>query len=278
MDGRAKGHISAALVVAVIALATSGFGFGFGAPSDSSPSGVQVGGPSGGQRSAASSGQGLRGKVVTLDPGHDGGNAAHPEVINRQVGVGKGQTKECDTVGTQTAGGYPEHKYTFAVARRLKRILRHHGAKVVLTRHDDRGVGPCIDRRAKIGNKAHSDAAVSIHADGGPSGGRGFHVIYPAKIHGLTDDIYRSSRKLAHKLRAAYGNRTGLPRADYIGSNGLDRRGDLGGLRLSNVPKVFIETGNMQNPTDAGKLSDAHFRKRIAMGIYRGIATFLKRR
>jgi N-acetylmuramoyl-L-alanine amidase len=260
--------MTVALIAAALVAATSGFGFDV--PSDSSPSGVQVGKPG--------AGQGLAGKVVTIDPGHDGGNAAHPDVINHQVDIGNGQSKECDTVGTQTAAGYAEHKYTFAVAGRLRRILRSHGAKVVLTRDDDHGVGPCIDRRAKIGNRAHSDAAVSIHADGGPTSGRGFHVIYPAKIHGLTNDIYSSSRKLAHELRAAYENRTGMPRADYIGRNGLDRRDDLGGLRLSDVPKVFIETGNMQNATDAGKLSNAHFRKRAAMGIYRGLATFLKRR
>lgn len=266
MDSRAKGHLAATVAAAALVLATSGFG-------SLIPANPQV--PN---ERPSQAGKGLRGKVVTIDPGHNGGNAAHPDVINHQVGVGKGGRKECDTVGTQTASGYPEHKYTFGVARRLKRMLRSHGAKVVLTRNDDHGVGPCINKRAKIGNKAHSDAAVSIHADGGPTSGRGFHVIYPSKIKGLTDDIYGRSRKLAHKLRAAYEKRTGLPRANYIGHNGLDRRDDLGGLRLSNVPKVFIETGNMQNSSDARKLSKPHFRKRVAIGIYRGIATYLKRK
>ena len=144
-----------------------------------------------------------------------------------------------------------------------------------MTRTNDHGVGPCIDERAKIGNDAHSDAAISIHADGGPPGGRGYHVIYPTKIQGLTDDIYAASRRLAVLLRNAYGKVTGLPRSTYVGDAGLDKRSDLGGLRLSDVPKVFIETGNMRNHTDAQKLESKRFRGRIAKGIFEGLRRFL---
>ena len=157
----------------------------------------------------------------------------------------------------------------------MARILRADGAEVILTRSGDRGVGPCITRRAAIGNEAEADAAVSIHADGGPSGGRGFHVIRPTRIEGLTDDIYVDSRRLGRILRAAYGERTGLPRATYVGGNGLVARSDLGGLRLSDVPKVFIETGNMRNHTDAGKLESKRFRGRVAKGIFAGLRRFL---
>jgi N-acetylmuramoyl-L-alanine amidase len=217
----------------------------------------------------------LRGATITIDPGHNGGNASHPDAINRQVSIGGGQTKECDTTGTATDDGYPESKFNLDVARKLRRLLRARGAKILLTRKDDDGVGPCINERARIGNRAHSDAAVSIHADGGPSDGRGFHVIYPTRIDGLTDDIYSDSRRLARAIRDSYRRRTGLPPATYIGSGGLDQRSDLGGLRLSNVPKVFLETGNMRNAQDARKLESARFRKRIARGIRGGLKRFL---
>ena len=218
----------------------------------------------------------LSGKVITIDPGHNGGNGGAPSTINAQVPIGNGEMKECDTAGTQTGSGYTEHEYTWNVAKRLKKLLKDAGAKVVLTRKNDTGVGPCINKRAQIGNRAHSDAAVSIHADGGPSSGRGFHVIFSTKINGLTDDIYKPSKKLAIALRDAYENVTGIPEANYIGSNGLDEREDLGGLRLSDVPKVFIETGNMQNGTDANKLESRSFRQRIAAGIFAGIKRFLR--
>jgi len=217
----------------------------------------------------------LAGKTVVIDPGHNGGNASHASEINREVDIGTGK-KECDTAGAETASGYTEAAYTFDVAQRLRRVLRRLGAQVVLTRKNNAGVGPCIDERARIGNRAHADAAVSIHADGGPSSGRGFHVIYPESIPGLTADIVAASKRLALDLRAAYQQGTRMPRADYIGSDGLDQRGDLGGLNLSDVPKVFIETGNMNNAADAAKLSAPEFRQRVAAAIAVGIERFVQ--
>lgn len=225
---------------------------------------------------AALAGDGeLAGRTVVLDPGHNGANGAHPRRINRQVSVGHGMRKACDTTGTATSSGYTESAFTLAVARETARILERRGARVMLTRDDDAGVGPCITRRARIGNREAADAAVSIHADGGPPDGRGFHVIRPTLIEGLTDDIYSDSRRLGRLMRAAYEERTGLPRATYLGGGGLVARGDLGGLRLSDVPKVFIETANMRNAADARKVASRRFRKRIARGIAEGVIRFL---
>jgi N-acetylmuramoyl-L-alanine amidase len=217
----------------------------------------------------------LDGRTVVLDPGHNGRNATHPERINRQVHVGGGMYKACNTTGTATASGYPESRFNLAVARETARILRRRGAEVILTRRNDRGVGPCITRRARIANRAGADAAVSIHADGGPPGGRGFHVIRPTRIEGLTDDIYRPSRRLGRLMRAAYEQRTGLPRATYVGGGGLVARSDLGGLRLADVPAVFVETANMRNAADAERVESRSFRKRIARGVADGVTRFL---
>ncbi len=147
----------------------------------------------------------------------------------------------------------------------------------MLTRTTNTGWGPCITERAAIGNRAHADAAISIHADGGPASGRGFHVIYPPSIAHLTDDIAAASRRLALDVRAAFAAGTGEPYATYIGRDGLDVRSDLGGLNLSDVPKVFVETANMRNATDASRLVSAAYRQREADALARGIATFLLR-
>jgi N-acetylmuramoyl-L-alanine amidase len=256
--------VSSHLIVGLIGLATT------------LGPGVAAGQPSAEQEASAAAAPPLRGAKITIDPGHNGNNGSHPEEINRQVPIGNGETKECDTTGTATASGYAESRFNLSVARALKRKLKARGAKVVMTRRNDHGVGPCINERARIGNRAHSDAAISIHADGGPPSGRGFHVIYPTRIDGLTDDIYKDSRRLAKAIRAKYERRTGMPRSNYVGTEGLDKRSDLGGLRLSNVPKVFIETGNMRNATDARKLESSRFRKRIARGLLEGLKRFLK--
>ena len=218
----------------------------------------------------------LAGRTVAIDPGHNGGNYLHTAEIDRLVNAGT-LRKACDTTGTATDAGYSEAAYNFDVALRLARILRGEGARVVLTRTSNTGWGPCITERAAIGNRAHANAAISIHADGGPASGRGFHVIYPPSIPHLTDDIAAASKRLALAVRDAFAAGTGEPYATYIGIDGLDVRSDLGGLNLSDVPKVFIETGNMRNATDAARLESATYRQREADALARGIAAFLAR-
>ena len=217
----------------------------------------------------------LNGKVIVVDPGHDGGDVNHPEIVNRLVDIGT-KMKACETTGTATSSGYAEAAFNFDVALRLRKLLRARGAKVVMTRDTNAGVGPCINRRAAIGNQAHGDAAVSIHADGGPASGRGFHVIMPKSVKGLTDDIAVSSRRLGLSIRSSYAHGTGMPYATYLGDGvGITVRDDLGGLNLSDIPKVFIETGNMRSSVDALLLESPSFRQRIAAGLEGGIERFL---
>src|SRR4051812_1984862 len=173
----------------------------------------------------------LHGQTIAVDPGHNGANWSHPAAINRLVPAG-GFEKACDTTGTETNDGYTEAAYNLDVALRLARVLRAVGATVVLTRSGNSGWGPCITERAAIGNRAHADAAISIHADDGPATGRGFHVIYPPVIRGLTDDIAAASYRLALAVRSAFRQGTSMPYATYIGRDGLDERSDLGGLNL----------------------------------------------
>ena len=215
----------------------------------------------------------VRGRVIAIDPGHNGGNYAHAAEINRPVFIGT-QSRACDTTGTQTDDGYTESAYDLDVALRLRALLQAAGADVVMSRTTNDGWGPCIDERAAIGNRANADAAISIHADGGPSGGRGFHVLMPAFVAGYTDDIYSASHALGVDMRDAF-LATGMPVSTYYASDGLAERTDLGGLNLSNVPKVFVETGNMRNATDASLLESADFRQREAEALVAGLDRFL---
>ncbi len=216
----------------------------------------------------------LKGSTIVIDPGHNGANFSHASTINQLVFVGNG-SKACDTTGTETNDGYTEAAFNFDVATRLAALLRAAGATVVLTRSDNNGVGPCVNQRAAIGNQAHGDAAISIHADGGPAGGRGFHVIQPAPIAGYNTAIVAPSDRLALDVRRDYPAATGMPVSTYAGSNGLETRSDLGGLNLSTIPKVFIETGNMRNTIDASLLESADFRQKTAQGLAQAFTDFL---
>ncbi|MFE7315614.1 N-acetylmuramoyl-L-alanine amidase [Streptomyces sp. NPDC057555] len=239
------------------------------------------GGPAGDAAHPASTGAphgSLKGRTVLLDPGHNPRNRDHTREIARSVDIGNDH-KECDTTGTATDDGYAEAAFTLDVVRRARALLEAEGAKVVLTQDGDRPYGPCVDARAAAGNKAHADAAVSVHADGSDPGNRGFHVILPARVAAGAADTSRivaPSRDLGERLADRFAATTGSARSNYLGhGTGLDVRADLGGLNLSTVPKVFIECGNMRDPKDAAQLTDAGWREKAARGITEGITDFL---
>ncbi|AXL88349.1 N-acetylmuramoyl-L-alanine amidase [Streptomyces sp. CB09001] len=221
----------------------------------------------------------LKGKVVVIDPGHNPANFQHASEINRKVNVGT-HWKECDTTGTATNAGWPEAKFTLDVAHRLRTLLEERGATVRLTQDGDRSFGPCVDERARIGNEAKADAAISIHADGSGAGNRGFHVIMPGPVHdGAADTraIVAPSAELGERVAGAFVRVTGTAPSNYLGDGtGLVTRTDLGGLNLSTVPKVFIECGNMRDSKDAALLTSGSWRQKAAQGMSEGIVSFLR--
>jgi N-acetylmuramoyl-L-alanine amidase len=212
--------------------------------------------------------------VVVLDPGHNGGNAAHPAVINAPVPDGAGGTKPCNTTGTATNAGYPEHAFTWDVALRVRDRLTAAGVRVVLSRPDDTGVGPCVNTRGELGGRVGAAAFVGIHGDGAAPTGRGFHVITSSLRPG-GQQVAADSAALAGAVRDAM---TAVePVSTYLGHNGLNSRSDLAGLNLSTVPAIYVECGNMRNATDAALMSGADGRDSIAAQLTAGVLTFLGR-
>ena len=101
-------------------------------------------------------------------------------------------------------------------------------------------------------------------------------MIHPRPIPGLTNDIAGASRRLAFLVRSTYRTGTKMRYATYVGRDGLSMRGDLAGLNLSDVPKVFLEAGNMRNASDARLLRDPAFRQREANALARAITAFVR--
>ncbi|WP_246398031.1 Rv3717 family N-acetylmuramoyl-L-alanine amidase [Mycobacterium vicinigordonae] len=215
---------------------------------------------------------GIAGMTVVLDPGH---NAIADASINQQVPNGRGGTKPCNTSGTAAGNGYPEHAFTWAVTNLVADNLRGMNVNVDLTRSDDNSVGPCIDDRAARANAAHPDAIVSIHADGGPPSGHGFHVNYSSPP--LNDAQQGPTMQLANAMRSAL-IAEGFPPSNYIGSDGLYGRADLAGLNLAQYPAVLVELGNMKNAEDAATMESADGRARYATAVTKGIVAYLQAR
>lgn len=168
-----------------------------------------------------------------------------------------------------------EAQFDWDLAQDLVPRLEHLGAKVVLTRHSNIGVGPCVNERAEVANRAHAAVAISIHADGNVAeGAHGFDVIHPSTAEMVAPAMAGPSTKLAEAERDALVG-AGIPPANYVGENGLDERSDLAGLNLAKVPAVLVELGNMREGAEAAKLEDPAYRRQLADALAARIVSFL---
>jgi N-acetylmuramoyl-L-alanine amidase len=211
----------------------------------------------------------IAGMIVFLDPGHNGANDAS---ISRQVPTGRGGTKDCQASGTSTDDGYPEHTFAWDTTLRIRQALTALGVRTAMSRGDDTGLGPCVDERAAMANSLRPNAVVSIHADGGPPTGRGFHVLYSSPP--LNDAQAGPSPRFAQIMRDQLAA-SGFVPSTYIGSNGLNPRSDIAGLNLAQFPSILVELGNMKNPVDSGLMKTPEGRQKYADAVVRGIAGFL---
>jgi N-acetylmuramoyl-L-alanine amidase len=265
---RGKARVAVAALLAAVAAAATGCGTASAYADPPVAAGTRA------PAAAAAAPLPLAGKVVGIDPGHNGRNYTDPSYLDHQVWNGREQ-EDCDTTGTATNGGYTEALFNFQVAGYLRADLIQDGARVVITRTTNDGVGPCVNQRAAIINASHANVAVDIHADGAPSWGRGFTVLEPV-ADGPNDGVIASSARLAADVRAAMLVGTAMPVSNYDGKDGTKLRDDLAGLNLTTVPKILIEVGNMKNPADAAMLTSAAFQQQVAAVLLRAIVMFLR--
>jgi N-acetylmuramoyl-L-alanine amidase len=211
----------------------------------------------------------IAGMIVFLDPGHNGSNDGS---ISRQVTTGRGGTKDCQASGTSTDDGYPEHTFAWDTTLRIRQALNALGVRTAMSRGDDTGLGPCVDERANMANSLRPNAIVSIHADGGPPTGRGFHVLYSAPP--LNAAQAGPAVQFAQVMRDQLTG-SGFVPSTYVGSNGLNPRADIAGLNLAQYPSILVECGNMKNPVDSSLMKTPEGRQKYADAVVRGIAGFL---
>jgi len=164
--------------------------------------------------------------------------------------------------------------FNFNVAQYLAADLESEGAKVVLTRTTNSGVGPCVTQRAAIGNDANANAAISIHADGGPASGRGFAVLEPV-ADGPNNAVITQSAALGADVRSTLLSRGVEQASTYDGVDGIQPRDDLAGLNLTTVPKVLVECANMRNPADAAVIVSPTWQQSVAEALAAAITQFV---
>lgn len=256
------------LLVAVVVVAAVAVGLYLGArphpqeePDPASPS------PSP-EASTTATPDALAGLHVVLDPGHNGGNAAATAAVNAPTDDGRGGTKACNTVGSATMSGYPEHAFTWDVAVRTRALLEAAGATVALTREDDASVGPCVDERGRSAQERDGDLLVSLHADGSedPQVAGFFAIVSEPPLNEAQGE---PSRALARALLQALGSAGFTPSSTYPAA--LSQRPDLGTLNWAERPVVMLELAQMRNAAEAALLESEAGRQRYAAAIADGV-------
>jgi N-acetylmuramoyl-L-alanine amidase len=187
---------------------------------------------------------GLKGKIIAIDPGHGGTDS-----------------------GAIGPNNIQEKTITLAVALQVKDLLEQAGAKVVMTRTDDRDVyapnDSAVDElgaRAEVANKNKADIFVDIHANsfGNP------------KVGGTGTYYYQKSvydKLLAQSIQDS-----------VVSADGLNDRGiypaNFYVLKHTLMPAILIELGFISNPDEETLLNTPQFQQKLVQGIVNGLDSF----
>ncbi len=187
---------------------------------------------------------GLKGKIIAIDPGHGG--------------------TDCGAIGPDNV---TEKTVTLAVAIRVKKLLEKAGAKVYMTRLDDRDVyapnasaANELGARAMVGNKNKADVFLDIHANS----------FNDPKVGGTATYYYQKSNYdslLAQSLQSS------VVAADGLNDRGI-RSANFYVLKHTQMPAALIELAFLSNPTEENLLNSSQFQQTLAQGIVNGLIRF----
>lgn len=187
--------------------------------------------------------QGLKGKVIAIDPGHGGSDSG-------------------------AVGSYSQEKdITLAISKRLQTLLNDAGATVIMTRTTDVDVyGPYagaveeLQARANVANAAKADVFVCIHIDSfdSPNAG-GVTAYYNSKTpydYSLAKYIHNENMEVT-----TFADR-GVQTANFYV------------LLHTNMPATLLELGFISNPNEENALNSADQQQKFAESIAKGLADY----
>ncbi len=220
----------------------------------------------GGVRYAPTASGPLDGKVITLDPGHNGKWITSVNQKNYLMfGIG---WRPCQSQGGTAADGKTlEPEVALVIAQKTMAAMRAQGATVVLTRPDNDGTGPCNNERAEIANRNASNLLISIHLDGAASTkATGFQVLYSEKMLGGAASS-QASHVLANAVASQLKTHMTIPPSRAIPGDlpVAARSGDLGVLNgVGSGAAVLAELGFISSPSDFAFMNSAAGQDAIA--------------
>lgn len=180
----------------------------------------------------------LQGLSICVDPGHGG--------------------KETGAIG---CSGIKEATINLAIGMKLKTLLENAGAKVIMTRVDDRDVS--LDERVRIAKDEHVDLLLSVHNNSLPDGRD------PITEHGTSSYWYHpQSTNLSHAVNTSMVHDLNTP--DFGA-----RFQNLALTRPSRMLAMLAEVGFVINPDEYAMLISESGQQTAAEGICKGILDYM---
>ena len=209
------------------------------------------------------------GKIVCLDPGHQGPdvdmsasepNAPGSDVMKRKATEG--------ATGSYTGVG--EYQLNLDIALLVRDGLEAKGYQVIMTREDnDKAISNA--ERAQLANDSGAAISVRLHADSADSSDvSGAHVLIGSEDNPYVGDLYSESYKLGNSVLDAYCKSTGMR------NRGIVTDDSMTGINWSKVPVIILEMGFMSNKEDDTNMQDKEYQQKMADGIVEGIDNYLK--
>lgn len=178
--------------------------------------------------------------------------------INIVIDAGHGG----DESGAIGCSGIKEKDINLQIAKRLKKSLKHKGAKVFMTR--DKDVDVTLDDRVKFANDNDAVIFISIHANAladsqNPSEHNGLGIYY----------YYPEAKPLAESILNS------VTLKNEINGDGI-HQASFAVVRNTKALSILIETGYLINPDDNTKLETPSYQKKVVKRTSQGIIKFFK--
>lgn len=197
--------------------------------------------------------------VVVLDPGHGGSDPG------------------------ASANGLIEKNLNLSVALACKSELeQYNGVTVYMTRDSDVYVG--LQERANKAKAWGADVFVSLHMNSASAGANGVEVYYPNPNY--NSEVHRKGEALADQIQQqlvslGLGNRGSKedPSTENISFPDGSRADGYQVIRynkLNGIPGIIVEHAFLTNPSDAGKLKDPDFVRKLGVADATGIANYFE--
>src|SRR5258708_27807260 len=103
-------------------------------------------------RTTASGREPLAGRIIGIDPGHNGLNYTDPAFLNHKIWNGR-EWEDCDTTGTETAGGGPEAQVHRTVPSHLRPAPIRARARGVSAPARNPGTRPSVHPRPRAADR-----------------------------------------------------------------------------------------------------------------------------